>query len=177
MKKRRKLIVAGCLLGVLAVCYFGYGWQLEWNTNSGYKRTVHSMLGVSVYTGKPEPTVISEWRNIDSGDGKWIRIASGPNRGMSVNPCYVHVLNNLRQTELMIRDPMLRREYSGWILEDLRENQRICDLSRHCDSVTDAMMRLELAMISSDIDYEDASLSIEQLKRIWNEPENAQPQR
>jgi len=67
----------------------------------------------------------------------------------------------------MIRDPKHRREYSGWILEDLRENQRICDLSRHCQDVTDAMYRL-------DIDYEEASLSIEQLKRIWNEPQNAQ---
>ena len=167
MKNKRKLIVAGCLLCVLAVIYFGYGWQLEWNTNSGYQRRVHSLLGVSVYTGKPEPTVISDWRNIDSGDGEWIRIASGPNHGMLVNPCYVHVLNNVRQTELMIRDPKHRREYSGWILGDLRENQRICDVSSHCKAVTDAMFLL-------DIDYEEESLSIEQLKQIWNEPENAQ---
>lgn len=66
-----------------------------------------------------------------------------------------------------MRDPAQRKEYASWILAELDETKRICEVSRHCREVRNAVGDVY-------VDWENESLSLEQWRRIWEKPQDAQ---
>ena len=164
MKKGKSLVTRLAIIGVFFLlivgCFVGYGWRIEWDTYSGKQRTIQTAFGLPIIVGKPSSTILSDWRDADFTEENWVKVASGPHHGALVSYCYPKVFNHLKKMEWMIKEPDQRRVYASWILSDLEENEKVCDLSRYFEFVEDAM-------IDTEIDFEEESLTEEQLKVIW----------
>lgn len=75
-----RLVVSGVLLAVLVTLLFGFGWRLEWDTNSGKERRIQTVWGVGLFMSKPKATVLSEWRDYQGSGSHWVKVASDPPR-------------------------------------------------------------------------------------------------
>lgn len=155
-----RIVIIGVFFLIIVGCLVGYGWRIEWDTYSGKQRTVQTAFGLPLIVGRSSSTVLSEWRDADFTVENWVEVASGPNYGALVNYCYPKVFNHLKQMDWMIKDPKQRRAYASWILSDLEENEKVCDLSRYFEFVEDAI-------IYADIDFVEEFLTEEQLREIW----------
>lgn len=161
--RRRWLILFAIGLFSVLSYYFGYTWDLQLSTESGRQRVIHKYWGISVRTGAPEDTAISEWVGPGPQDEEWVSVAKGPVRGALVSYYFVRVFQHFHRLEYLVTDSGERRSYAVFVLRQLRERGDIGSVARGCSDVAEA--------IRDDIPEwgpEDEPLTSAELVALWN---------
>ena len=111
------LLVA--IASLVAVYFFAYSWEVQWDIQTGRERTVHNIFRIRVYSGRPSSTILTEWISPSVPDAMWREVAHGPRPFEMVNWSHGRIIRHLHKISAYITDTDSRKICATLILQEV----------------------------------------------------------
>jgi hypothetical protein len=165
-RRIKTIVIPLMIVGLLVMALVTYEWEVQWDLRSGDQRHVSFIFGLPGIPHSSEPTELAKWRAFDGNDREWIRVAAKPeSNGILVNWCHTKIQNDLNTLSFYPMEVEVRAEFAKLLLHDLETGRDICEISRRCGRVTNALSSRSLTEI-------ELPVTEEQVRRFWEESED-----